>query len=72
MKQELVRWWQKQKRRLRTSSLVTAWMGVNSSRDELYFPNVYAARREEQDGSETADQGQPEQGQKVQDESGRD
>jgi len=67
MKQELVRWWQRQKRRLETSPLVTVWMGVNSSRDDLYMPLVYAARREEQDASKTA-----EQGQNVQHKSGRD
>jgi hypothetical protein len=72
MKRELVRWWQKQQQRLRTSPLVTAWMGVNSSRDNLYEPLVYEARREEQDVSETADQGQSEQGHHGQDEVDRD
>ena len=71
MKQALVHWWQKRIRRLRTSSLVTAWMGASSNRDFLYEPLVYAARGEEPEGSETADQGQPEQEQQGQDEVGR-
>ena len=71
MKQELVRLWQKLQQLLRTSPLVTAWMGANSNRDFLYEPLVYTARQEEQDVSETADQGQPEQGQNVRDEFGR-
>ena len=72
MKREQISWLQKLIRRLTTSSLVTVWTGVNSNRNDLYFPFLSEARQKGQDVSEAGSKGQPERGQNAQDEFGQD